>query len=205
MHQDTFLLLQQADWGAIGKRLVRFVEYRARIYSWRSGSGTELAKGVTPEDIVQDVIKKTLLGDRKWDPCKGALEPWLKDQVKSEIDHLYRSAGNQHEIQSLDDPEDDELTVAVAAQASQVALLSSRPSAEAEVIIKEEQDNVRNQVDEILTILEDLPELQEIVFAVLDGCEPKPRYLGESLGIPVREVNNRLKRLRRLVLKEQSQ
>ena len=45
-------------------------------------------------------------------------------------------------------------------------------------------------------------ELEEVLEAIMNGCEPKPRYLAAELGVPVEDINNRLKRLRRRVLRE---
>ena len=43
----------------------------------------------------------------------------------------------------------------------------------------------------------DHPELQEVIDAVLETGDTEPRHLAEHLDLPVSEVNNRLKRLRR--------
>jgi predicted transcriptional regulator len=37
--------------------------------------------------------------------------------------------------------------------------------------------------------------------AILNGCEPKPRYLAAELGVSFEDINNRLKRLRRRAMK----
>ena len=42
-----------------------------------------------------------------------------------------------------------------------------------------------------------IPELEKVVDAVASGCEPKPRHLAMELGVPVEDIYNRMKRLRR--------
>ena len=68
-------------------------------YRWRYGNNFELAVGVTVEDIVHEVIEKTMNGTRQWDPDKGELLPWLRDQVKSVMGNLVRSAAHRRGLQ----------------------------------------------------------------------------------------------------------
>jgi DNA-directed RNA polymerase specialized sigma24 family protein len=44
------------------------------------------------------------------------------------------------------------------------------------------------------------PDLADILDAMME-VDPKPADIAEHLGLPVGEINNRLKRLRRLALK----
>jgi hypothetical protein len=87
-------------------------------YSWSSGDSKTLPGGRTPEDIAQSIIFKAIDGTRKsYDPNKGSLRTWLRQQADSFIDALAKSATHRHErelpegelfsIGSADDPEDE--------------------------------------------------------------------------------------------------
>ncbi len=40
-------------------------------------------------------------------------------------------------------------------------------------------------------------ELEEVLDAVINGCELKPRLLAQALNVPVQNIYNRMRRLRR--------
>lgn len=40
-------------------------------------------------------------------------------------------------------------------------------------------------------------ELEEVLDAVINGCELKPRFLAQALNVPVENIYNRMRRLRR--------
>ena len=196
---EVFEYLQNVDWVAIGKSLLVFTIWRAQIYRWRSGDTQDLALGKTPEDIVQEVIEKTISGERQWDPSLGPLVPWLKDQVKSILDALYKSAANRYEYATLtEDPDPDPGEPGDLQQAKDPrAVEASIPGLKEQV---EKRFELDEQINQVFTVVNAQPELEEIVVAILDGCEAKPRYLAEKLGVPISEINNRLKRLRRKVI-----
>lgn len=191
-----------ADWGRIGKGLLAFAVLRARIYYWRTGGVHLLPRGMELQDIVQDVIDKTLRGQRRWDPDKGPLVPWLMDQVKSELDALARSAAHWRE-ESL---EPDWQLVEVGDRTEERAELRTDPSLdgrtdpETALIESEAFALAETRVAELFEAINGDQELQAVVQAMMDGSEPQPRHLAEYLGISVEETNNRLKRLRRRAL-----
>ncbi len=45
-------------------------------------------------------------------------------------------------------------------------------------------------------------ELEEVLEAVMNGCAHTPRHLAAELDVPIQDINNRLKRIRRRALKE---
>jgi hypothetical protein len=59
----------------------------------------------------------------------------------------------------------------------------------------------RDRVRSLYQVVENNPELQEVIVVIWGGCEPQPRYIAHELGLSVREVDNRLKRLRRCASK----
>ena len=197
-----FKELQEADWDAISKELLAFALWWADRYRWRSGSKDILPDGYELCDIVQHVIEKTINGDRKWDPDKGELIPWLKNQVKSVIDAMAKSATHRKEFYFSDDDEDG-LTEQEEFAAQQIDpsdnLYRLTPE---EVILYKESDGERREkalikYSALFYAIEGDEELEEVLEAVIDGCELKPRYLAQELNVPVENINNRLKRLRR--------
>jgi hypothetical protein len=73
-----FRHLQEVDWGAVGKELLAFAEWRARNYQWRSGWNSVLAAGQSLEDVVQHVIKKRLAVNATGIQPRGHLSHGLK-------------------------------------------------------------------------------------------------------------------------------
>ena len=158
-----------------------------KLYHWQSGRHIDFAPGCTPEDVVQRVIERTLSGARHWDPAKGPLVPWLKDQVKSVIDALTKSAPSRHEVlageKDGEDQEERELAVQPAYQ--EKSLLTTE------------------RINALFLAVSDDSELTEVVEAIISGCEPTAIPLSVELKVSRQDINNRLKRLRRRALSEE--
>src|SRR5438874_966523 len=75
---DTFKQLQEADWSAIAVELTAYAAFRADNLAWRTRNSRDLAKGMNPEDIAAEAIRKVIAGIRQWDPGRGGLLPFLK-------------------------------------------------------------------------------------------------------------------------------
>lgn len=184
MEPETLDLLQEMDWSAIRKALLNYATWRARRYRWNRRESPGLAKGYTVEDVVQEVIVKTFEGVRKWDPDKGRLLPWLQLQSKSVIDALAKSASHRHEM-SLFDLDIESLVIEQSPNLLEI------------VLEEEARSRSRQKVEALFRAVDDVPELREVLQVIQDGCPPRPRYLALELDISVREVDTRLKRLRR--------
>lgn len=152
-----------------------------------------MAAGQSLEDVVQRVIEKTISGERHWDPARGPLVPWLKDQVKSVIDAIANAAVRRHETQA---PEGDSVEAFVEGPGASRSL-----SPEDTLLEKEAAAQVAERADALFQAVNDEPELEAVMSAILNGCEPKPRYLAAELGVSVEDINNRLKRLRHRAMK----
>jgi DNA-directed RNA polymerase specialized sigma24 family protein len=202
LNPEIFRQLQSQDWGNIGKALTVFGIYWARRYSWRTGDGWDLAKGSSIEDIVQTVIGKTFDGTRHYDPNLGELLPWLKDQVKSEIDALFNSASHRNDqpvlVGQAETDSPNESPDMPARAASAVSILF-RLSPE-ELTLRDEA--IRARVDAIFAVADNDPDLVAIVEAIMDGCSPKSQALADRLGLEVKEVYVRTRRLRRRATKK---
>lgn len=201
-----FRRLQEADWEAISKELLAFAKWRADRYHWRSGSAYILPDGYELCDIVQHVIEKTINGDRKWDPDKGELLPWLKDQVKSVIDALANSAPHRREVYFSDIEEESDLTDQEELVAQQIDPSENQDRlTPEEVLLETESEEERRKIvlfkySALFYAVEGDEELEAVIDAVINGCELKPRFLAQKLNVPVTNINNRLKRLQRKAL-----
>jgi len=64
-------------------KLAAYAAFRSRNLYWRTGSDVALAKGLMPEDIAARAIVSVIGGERKWEPERGPLLPFLKRVVDS--------------------------------------------------------------------------------------------------------------------------
>jgi DNA-directed RNA polymerase specialized sigma24 family protein len=189
----------------MGKELLAFALWWAERYRWRSGSPDILPKGHELRDLVQHVILQTISGERNWVPEKGELLPWLKDQVKSVVDALAKSAAHRRE-HFFSKGDQNGLTEQEEHLAMQVDGSENldRLTPE-EVLISKESDEERlnrtlYKYSALFYAIEGDAELEEVLEAVINGCELKPRFLAQELNVPVENIYNRLKRLRRKAL-----
>lgn len=195
---ETYKLFCEQDWVAIYQQLTAFAVSRARNCRWRRGRAGDLAAGKTAADVVQDVILDTIADKRKWDPQKGALLPWLFDQVRSEISHLLYSAAHKHEVPLAGTESDGSLATSHELYARQGALgITATEDPEETLLTKEE---IQQREDALFRAADGDPELEALLAAVAN-CEFKPRYLAAELGIPVKDVYNQVKRLRQRALR----
>jgi DNA-directed RNA polymerase specialized sigma24 family protein len=219
VEDETFKLLQQADWEAISIELAGYAVFRARNLGWRTGERVgpetrakagdlardmDLAMGLNPIDVAQQAIKKVLDGSRIWDPNRGPLLPYLRGVVDSLISHLAESPDNQLQRRVPEGEEDDELWDRSEFRAplndshDLGDLMGARPSNPEQSLLDREADDSR--VSNMFETVKGNPKLEETMSAIMQ-VGPKPMDIAEHLGVAVSEVNNRLKRLRRLVLK----
>jgi len=160
--------------------------WRARSYQWHRGGNLDLAEGYTVEDVVQEAIAKALSGIRRWNPERGQLLPWLQAQSRSIIDALVRSASHRREVSILETE----------------SLANAQSPNPLEIVMEEEAEaQTRQKVEALFNAVDGAPELREVLEAIMDGCQPWPRHIASELGISVREVDNRLKCLRRCALR----
>ena len=209
IQMQTLELIQSADWVTISKRLLAFTLWWAEKYSWRSGTKLILPKGFQPEDIVEEIILKTIEGKRKFDPEKGELEPWLRDQIKSEVNNLYNIKEHSLSTHIPQDIDDSPLNEEIHSTQFPNREDSSQLSPENILIEKESQidysKEIKRKYDSLFEAANEDSELVDVIDAIIDGCQPKPRYLADKLQTSVPDINNRLKRLRRIAIKIKEQ
>jgi RNA polymerase sigma factor (sigma-70 family) len=209
LDQRTYKLLEEQDWDAISREIVNFAQWEAWRYKWQDGNRWELAAGKTVEDVVQDAIEKTIAGVRRWDPDKGELRPWLKAQVKSIMNHLYHSGPRRYEEAIPEDDEDEEAVDRMEYRAIKAggygAAGTGSKSPEETLLRRETEKDYKEQMEQRANMLFQAvsgdSELEEMLQAIMDGCEPQARHLAAELGVSVENIYNRNKRLQRHVAK----
>lgn len=152
---------------------------------------------MTIDDVVYSVVGKTFDGSRRWEPEKGALLPWLKDQVKSEIDALLKSNARRLEVGISDESQGDTDYLLGSRMVDDDILHNKHPETPEEALTRKEDEKAN--ADVLLEGAAQDPELGAIFEAVMDGCEPEPRYLAKYLNVSVDDIYNRMKRFRRKI------
>lgn len=160
--------------------------------------------GLNPVDIAQEAIKRVLDGRRKWNPSRGPLMFYLKAVVDSLVSHLAESKDNQLQRRvPQGDEEQDELWDQSEFRASLNdpnnlrASQGAQPLAPDQALVERQADR---RIAQVFEAIRDNPTLEKLVEAIMEVGH-KPADIAEYLHVTVGEVNNRLKRLRRLALK----
>lgn len=198
---EIFRLLQQADWNSIGRRLIAVARSYAGRYKWSSGHYSLLSEGRQLEDIVQEVIAKTLSGKRNWDPERGELVFWLYEQVRSEINNLYTKLPRKRELPVSVPTEQDEIEDAVdhlnEVSSADNIFYHSRPLLPEEELLRKEYIEEKSRV--IWSAVDSDPELEQLVDTIIETGVTKPNELSEILNVPTSEVYRLLRKLRRRI------
>lgn len=162
-----------------------------------------LPESSSAPDFVQSALLEAIKGKRKYDPARGELVPWLKSQIRSLIWNArdYHRRRPESRYPESDDPEYVEDKLSFQAVEDGVFGDSIGINPEDIIIAKEEEEEAGKVVGELYQTIQGEPELEGIIDALLNGCEPKPRYLATELGVSVQEVHNRVNKLRRRFLR----
>lgn len=193
-------LLLDFPWDEHYPRLVAFTVWIIQGKHWNSDS---LPKGQTAESIVRDVIAKTFSEQRNWDPERGDLLMWLKWVIRSEVSHLAESAANRAEVRLDQVGENNSPADGPDIEQRQPSTHRLRIGSPEEMVMDAETEaektvEARLKIDALLEACSGQPELEEIVYAIVDGqCDAKPQKLSEHLGRPVEEIYQNLRALRR--------
>jgi len=197
LDNEKFRQLEETDWEAVGVELAGHAAFRARNLTWRTGDRLELARGFNPVDVAQEAILKVLDGSRDWDPKRGPLIPYLKGVVDSLISHLADSADNQIQVRLPEGEDGEEVSDRLEFEAPRNDnhgwLTKPPPRPDGGV-----SGDADGRVDKLFAAVSDKKELMDVVEAVMELDDPKPAAIAEQLGVPVKDINNRLKRLRRV-------
>lgn len=198
MSTEKLQLLRDFPWDENYPKLVAFTDYILQMKSWNNGI---IPKGYNAESIVQEAIIKIFSGKRNWEPERGPLITYLKWVIRSDISHLIKSNTNKLEIHSDIEDEDCE-EVTFEDWVDQLALQNSEANSPEELLANSEIEieNIeiaRAKIDALLMAANGNSDLEEIVYAVIDGkCSPKPQDLAQFLNKPINKIYQNLKTLR---------
>jgi RNA polymerase sigma factor (sigma-70 family) len=206
--------LDGADWSSIYPRLVLAAKSFARALYWRSGNNTDLAKGLTAEDLVNEAIKRVYERKREWDPEKDHdLFKYLKDSVLSSLfNELAESADNtlvkRFSYQTTGDERegsDEEADKQAPAHADHAQHIKREIATPQDIAIAHEDEEKREGlakevIASLLSLANDDPEVTAILTCTLEGTTT-PRQIAQEAGIAVDKIYNAQKRLRLMMKK----
>lgn len=205
----AFQKLSEEEWRNLLSDLMPYTINLVRKMKWRHGI---MPKGYTEQDVVQDIITKTLTGERSWDPEEIDLRTFLMGQVRSIVSHLFELKEYKQESH-IDSPEDDLDEMIDTATHSGTEDMNPYSISPGELLLlsehKEEREYIaKKKIDAILEACgeeSDLVEVFEAGYELLEeGQDIRIRYLSDYLGISRQEMYNRVKRLKRRMDKIES-
>jgi hypothetical protein len=167
-----------------------------KTHEW--ATGRPFPRDYQPDDILGTVIEKNLKGSRgaSFDPSQGTFTTWLKRQIKSEIDNKMRWDRSKSEVpipvNENGDYQEEYLQHLAEGDRITPDLQPDNPEI---LLISEEWAEARWV--ELYEAVEGDEDLEEIVKALENGCDMKPRNLAAELGWNVNRVYRAKKRLDR--------
>jgi len=203
-HLKTLLLLREQPWEEIGKELVAYAESRALEKYWRRGTKGHLALGVSAEDLVQEIFKRTFEGKRNWKsdkkPSKPELVEWFKQQIDSVMYHLCTSKGHRREVFTPEADDGEDLIDMITYQTANLEQVTSARAADPEGVLLT-KDKIEHNEKILLNAIAGDPELERMYDAIIDRGEFKRQEIAEDLGVPVEQVYSWTRKLRRRITK----
>ncbi|MCH7973853.1 MAG: sigma-70 family RNA polymerase sigma factor [Bacteroidetes bacterium] len=177
--------LSRQDWPAIISKLTAYTDFKVRKGKWWKRGVEDLASGFQPVDLVYESIEDLFKESRKWNRERyPSIEVFLKSIIDSKIYNLYGSYDHTYQVidQKKDDREEDPMDRYAGENPNYLDL-----------VVSEELLN------KIYLAIEDDPELEEFVILLLDG--KPPRDIAEELNVDIKNIYNRKKRLKRILVK----
>jgi DNA-directed RNA polymerase specialized sigma24 family protein len=196
---EQYALLESADWDSLGKNMLARAIWRGSS-RYRVTSTTVFARGLSVEDAVSYIIQSVFEGTRKWDPNEIPLEDWLINQVDSVMDWWLKLRENRDvAFEELENVAQEDVHDPKSIQKIELeAVLKFGPPSPEKILIEEtDEQEAKVFFEAVYDDTSDDPELQEMIIAMLDMDDLKPRVVAEALGVPVEDIYNRKKRLQR--------
>lgn len=175
---------QQLEKEGVLKELTRYA------YSYQFATGYNLPRDWEPEDVVYEAITQLLTGQRNWDEKRFPdVTIVLKGIIKSLFSHIRSQKYNKTRSRPKD-KDGNEINVDEFADQRE---LSHKNNPTMALELEQTKSIIENA-------LENDDEAMEVYLAIIDG-HIKPKDIAKTINVSVKEVNNRLKRLRRKCLK----
>lgn len=185
---ETLKLLNSIEnWGEIILKLTSHVSILTERYSWRTQDYENLAKGMTDEDIALESVRATFEGERNWNREKYPdILNFLKSVAKSKVSNLLVSHDNKviNELVIFDNDDSEIINPLEAFYEDKAHFIEN-------IYEKELLEIITNKI---------LDTNDELAYCVFDekikGFSNKE--IASNNGITVRDVENAVKRIRRL-------
>ena len=199
--------LGEVDWEKVIPELVMVSIGFARRRYWRSRDPDFLAKSMSPEDVVYECLKKIFENTFHWNPeTHPDLTKFMKESaLPSFYAKLVRSKDNtlvQPFRENPNNPGDTIEPVPTSTDLKHAAHICRDQRNQEEVRIEEEEASDRATqakavVDRLLEAAEGDVTMTAILEAAMDGIT-KPQAISEQAKIPVKDIYNAQKKLRRI-------
>jgi DNA-directed RNA polymerase specialized sigma24 family protein len=176
-----------------GEMAVRLAGYGLRLFAefGLGGHGAMVpGVGLSIEDFVWKVLSEYAEGALAYEAERGELFSLLARALRNDIIDALRKAAHSREEARSPIPREDK-------SGNQPPALDELPTLGGGIEDLLAQDSYRARLMEVFG---EEPELAEVVRVVLDLDLTRPREIAEALGIPVTELQNRKKRLRRRLI-----
>jgi len=152
----------------------------AILYIHYYGLSSDITK-----DIVHEAITRVLIEKRKWDPNKTQFLPYLKGVIKSLVSHYYESAYQKKRIRGYQSQDDKSTNFEDTAVSTDFTSQQYLERTDLEKFLWDEADG-----DE---------DMQLVLLCIFE--EKRRSEISEELNLPLNEVDNILKRIRRATIK----
>lgn len=206
--EDELKLFLTTDWSELMPALVRHAEKVTLKYQWRTPKGT-LPRGKEAADIVSDAIMKTFewiktgnegSGSRRWNRIKNPeLADHLRSAIESEIYNLVKTTEHKKTNYSPNVPQeeaDEKMQASIDNTISTNHDIANDNSIDDDDVFKKIFEELRKKMaadNTALTILQAFAEL-----AQNDSVQNiKPADIAKRTSIPIDDVRNAIKRIRR--------
>ncbi len=193
--------LESADWKNIIVQLTRYAAWHASWYKWKTGDPGQLPRGMTPQDIAINAIKKVWDRTRAWDPEKYPdLLVHLQWIVDSDLNHLFDSKEHltTNRIIESEEEESPELTYNNLIHSSSPPLSETihNRTPEERLIIREEEEREERAKKELYALVKGDEDLELLLMCFEEGMD-KPEQIAAAMGCDVAKVYNLKRKLSR--------
>lgn len=179
-------IIANTDWKALGQRLAAF----ALKLGLRAGLGPDFPGGQSPSDIVQEAIARVLMGRRKWKSDKVSFERFMFGVVRGMMSHLVQSKSTRVEALQPDKHQER------LEKARSLKMPRSATAEHSDWTDEQKLDWITREV----FARDDSAYLLAVLEGIRRGASSR-KELVASLRISDQELDNRLRKLKRLAAK----